>query len=66
MGYKTNVMEFIDQESTARNIMIKGVRAKRTGTDNSLAEYLDLRDAWKCKPFLAERLAAKCPELIQD
>ncbi len=63
MGYKTNVMEFIDQESTARNILIKGVRANRSGTDNSLADYLDLRDAWKCKPFLAERLAPKCPEL---
>ncbi len=65
MGYKTNVVEFIDQESTARNIMIKGIRTKRTGTDNSLADYLDLRDAWKCQPFLAERLASKCPELVE-
>ena len=25
---------------------------------------LDLRDAWKCTPFLAERLASKSPALI--
>ena len=62
MGYRTTVMEFIDPDATARNILIKGIRAKRTGADTSMTEYLDLRDAWKCTPFLAERLATRFPE----
>ena len=66
MGYKTQVVEFIEQDATARNIMIRGVRAFRSGTHNALAEYLDLRDAWACTPFLAERLAPRCPDLLAE
>lgn len=66
MGYRTQVVEFIEQEATARNILIRGVRASRSGATNALAEYLELRDTWKCTPFLAERLASKCPELLAE
>jgi len=66
MGYRTQVVEFIEQGATARNILIRGVRASRSGATNALAEYLELRDAWKCTPFLAERLASRCPELLAE
>ena len=64
MGYKTQVVEFIDQEATARNLLIRGVRAFRSGTHNAIGEYAALRGAWGCTPYLAERLAATCPELV--
>lgn len=66
MGYRTQVVEFIEQDATARNILIRGVRASRSGATNALAEYLELRDAWKCTPFLAERMATRCPELLAE
>jgi len=66
MGYKTQVVEFIDQQATARNILIRSVRSFRSGTHNAIGEYQSLRDAWHCTPFLAERLAAACPDLVES
>ncbi len=66
MGYRTTVIEFIDSEATGRNILIKGIRARRIGTESALADYRDLHDAWSCTPFLAKRLAARCPDLCPE
>lgn len=63
MGYRANVVEFIEPEATARNIMIRAVRASRAGLETALAEYLDLRDEWGSTPYLAKRLSDICPEL---
>lgn len=64
MGYRAYVVEFIEPEATARNIMIRAVRASRAGSETAIAEYLDLRDEWVCTPYLAKRLSGICPELI--
>ena len=64
MGYRAHVVEFIEPEATARNIMIRAVRASRAGSETAIAEYLDLRDEWVCTPYLAKRLSGICPELI--
>ncbi|MGI5868744.1 MAG: class I SAM-dependent methyltransferase [Kiritimatiellia bacterium] len=66
MGYKTQVVEFIDQQATARNILIRATRASRVGMHNAVGEYQALREAWGCTPFLAERLAAACSELVES
>ena len=56
-GYKTTVVEFTDSDATARNILIKAVRAGRGGNAAALAEYQDLAREWECEPYLAKRLA---------
>lgn len=64
MGYRTQVIEFIDSDATARNILIRGTRAFRPGQQNAVGEYQSLQEAWHCTPYLAERLAALCPDLL--
>lgn len=41
MGYKTNVMEFIDMEHTPKNIMIRAVKTKKTGIDSAKKAELE-------------------------
>ena len=56
-GYRTDVIEFVSTEHTAKNLMI---RAVRTGhTDTAAAESAQrLATAWGVEPALARRLSA--------
>ena len=63
MGYRASVVEFVDPEATARNVLIRAVRVSRPGTGTALADYEDLRSAWGVTPWLATRLSALRPEL---
>ena len=63
MGYRASVVEFVDPEATARNVLIRAVRVSRPGTGTALADYEDLRSAWGVTPWLATRLASLRPEL---
>lgn len=66
VGYRTSVFEFIEQEATARNIMIRAIRINRHGTGMAIDEYHDLIDDWGCVPYLAKRLLPTHPELEYD
>ena len=55
-GYRTTVVEFVDPEATARNVLVRAVRVSRPGTGTALADYEDLREAWGVVPYLAKRL----------
>ena len=66
MGYRASVVEFVDPEATARNVLIRAARVTRPGTGTALADYRDLRDAWGVVPWLARRLAALRPELAAE
>lgn len=55
-GYRATVVEFVDQEATTRNILIKAVRVSRPGTGTAVADYEDLKEAWGVEPYLASRL----------
>ena len=63
MGYRATVVEFVDPEATARNVLIRAARVSRPGTGTALADYEDLREAWGVTPYLATRLAPLRPEL---
>jgi SAM-dependent methyltransferase len=60
LGYRTDVVEFIDSRHTPRNAMIRAVHTGTPPTPRRVAEYLDLVAAWQVQPVLAQRLA---PEL---
>ncbi len=57
LGFKTQVVEFVSADSTARNIMIKCEYGVKCGQSGPVGEYLDLRDYWHAKPWLEGRLA---------
>ena len=57
LGYKTQVVEFVSGDATARNIMLKCEYGVKPGQPGPVGEYLGLRDYWKVAPWLETRLA---------
>jgi ubiquinone/menaquinone biosynthesis C-methylase UbiE len=63
LGFRTQVVEFVSGEATARNIMLKCEYGVKPGQAAPIGEYLALRDFWKVTPWLETRLGdrfAKC------
>ena len=57
LGFKTQVIEFVSSEATARNILLKCEYGVKPGQPGPIGEYLELRDYWKVTPWLETRLA---------
>ncbi len=61
VGYRVDVVEFVDSAHTPRNLLL---RARRTGaapTAELVSEYRELVDGWAISPRLGELLAAELP-----
>jgi SAM-dependent methyltransferase len=61
VGYRVEVVEFVDSAHTPRNVLL---RARRTGApppDAALAEYRSLVDGWGVRPKLAVLLEDLLP-----
>jgi SAM-dependent methyltransferase len=56
LGFKTQVIEFVSSEATARNIMLKCEYGVKAGQPGPVGEYLNLRDFWHVTPWLETRL----------
>jgi SAM-dependent methyltransferase len=52
MGYRTDVVEFVDTEHTARNVMIRAVRGVPAGDRAVVDEYLAMRRFWGVTPYI--------------
>ena len=57
LGFRTQVVEFVSPDATARNIMLKCEFGVNSGQAGVVSEYLNLRDAWKVTPWLETRLS---------
>lgn len=57
LGFRTQVVEFVSPDATARNILLKCEYGVKPGQSGVVAEYLNLRDYWKVTPWLETRLA---------
>jgi SAM-dependent methyltransferase len=60
LGYRVDVVEFVDSRHTPRNALIRAVRTGAAPTPEAVAEYRALVDAWQVTPALARMLT---PEL---
>ena len=56
MGYRTDVVEFVDTEHTARNLMIRAVRGVPAGDRVVVDEYLKMRRFWGVTPYIERAL----------
>jgi len=56
MGYRTEVVEFISPEHTARNLMIRAVRGVPIGAPALVHEYLEMRRFWGVTPYIETAL----------
>ena len=57
LGFRVNVIEFVSQESTARNIMLRAEYSVKPGRSEAVSDYLELRDYWKVSPWLETRMS---------
>ncbi|MCC7117610.1 MAG: SAM-dependent methyltransferase [Anaerolineales bacterium] len=56
MGYRTDVTQFIPIEHTAKNLMIRAVKASSTNKARWLEEYRNLKSFWQVTPYLEKIL----------
>lgn len=64
MGYRTEVVEFISSEHTARNLMIRAVRGPAPGEAAFVAEYKGLCRFWGVRPYVERALGEAFSRLI--
>ena len=65
LGFKTQVIEFVSSEATARNIMLKCEYGVKAGQPGPVGEYLGLRDFWHVTPWLETRLQPLLGKYLQ-
>ena len=58
LGFKTQVIEFVSSEATARNILLKCEYGVKPGQPGPVSEYLNLRDYWGVVPWLETRFGS--------
>ncbi len=63
-GYRTDVVEFVSPEHTARNLMIRAVRGLAPGDPAFVAEYRELCRFWGVVPYLETALGEPFRRLI--
>jgi hypothetical protein len=61
MGYRTDVVQFVDSEHTPRNLMIRAVKTGALTSPKLLAEYQALKTFWGVTPYL-ETLLGGLPQ----
>lgn len=64
LGYRVRVVEFVEPEATARNVLLRAERGVRPGMARVAEEYLELREAWGVVPPLETRLADRLGEYL--
>jgi hypothetical protein len=56
MGYRTEVVEFVSSEHTARNLLIRAVRGAPSGDEALVREYVEMRRFWGVTPYIERAL----------
>jgi len=57
LGYRVDVIEFVDSAHTPRNALLRAVLTDAPPTRELAQDYLDLTRAWGVTPYLADVLA---------
>ena len=66
MGYRTDVIEFISTEHTARNQMIRALRGAPVGEAAFVREYLEMRQFWGVAPYIEQALGDPFQRLLES
>jgi hypothetical protein len=64
MGYRTDVVEFISAEHTARNLMIRAVHGLPIGDAAFVSEYVALRRFWGVTPHIEVALGERFQRIV--
>ena len=66
VGYRVEVIEFVDSQHTPRNALIRAVRTGAAPDSATLDAYRSLVTSWGVSPALATLLASSYPQLVVD
>jgi len=64
MGYRTDVIEFVASEHTAKNLMIRAVKTVAPGDQQFIREYNELKQFWGVTPYIERLLGEPFQRLI--
>jgi SAM-dependent methyltransferase len=64
VGYRVEVVEFVDSVHTPRNALIRAVRTDAAAGADTVRAYRDLVAQWGVRPALADRLASEHRGLV--
>lgn len=64
MGYRTEIVEFVGTEHTARNLLIRAVRGSTIGNSEDIQDYRDMRNFWNATPYLEKLLGSEIQGLL--
>lgn len=56
MGYRTDVLQFISPEHTAKNIMLRSIRTDTPAPGAVVEEYNNMKAYWRVTPYLEDLL----------
>ena len=56
IGYRTDVIQFVDPEHTAKNLLIRAEKIARPGNPAALREYRALKEFWGVTPAVEEMI----------
>ena len=54
MGYRTQVLEFIDMEHTPKNVMIRAFFEDNSKIEKVVKEYKEFKKQWQISPYIEE------------
>jgi hypothetical protein len=64
LGYRTDVVEFVSPEHTARNLLIRAVRGAPVGEPVFVAEYAEMKRFWGVTPYIEQALGEGFRQVI--
>ena len=62
-GYRSEIIEFISLEHTARNLMIRAVKSKTSDPSSELQNLKSLLEQWQVSPYLLNELSKEISAL---
>ncbi len=65
MGYRTNVMEFIDSKHTPKNLMIRAIKIAHSDPSQTIEDYLAIKKSFHIHPMLERLLGQSFQEQIK-
>jgi hypothetical protein len=66
LGYRVEVIEFVDSAHTPRNTLLRAIRTGAPPHAALVREYRDLIGSWDVEPALAVRLADRLQPVLDQ
>lgn len=64
MGYRTEVLQFVSSEHTAKNVMIRSIRSDAIAPESLILEYKRMKDYWGVVPYLETALGEQLKQRL--